>query len=195
MDIEASKFCPMMIFPIRTNAKRKYSDFYQNYFSGTYFDFQAPFRHWIWSKILNFNLENQSLWKTWPWIRTKSPFRAWCGTQLKSSDLKYSSFLPSRNSVPPSGVRNMYARSGLCSFGTFLNFLWDPGTDQRQPLSSVASSSASQNPRRVFFGVVWRNVESWCGGTAEPNFGFERFVTGLVHCLAIDIVTLSYSWV
>ena len=41
MDIEASKFCPMMMFRIRTNAKRKYSDFYQNYFSATYFDFRT----------------------------------------------------------------------------------------------------------------------------------------------------------
>ena len=35
-------------------------------------------------------------------------------------------------------------------------------------------------------------MESWCGGTAEPNFGFERFTIGLVRCLVVRLGVVQF---
>ena len=48
--------------------------------------------------------------------------------------------------------------------------LCDPGRKLRHPFSSVESSSAYQNPTALG-GSVYRNVLSWCGGTAPPISG------------------------
>lgn len=48
------------------------------------------------------------------------------------------------------------------------SLLCDPGMNQRQPFSSVASSSAIQKPTNRI-GSVKRNVESWWGVTESSN--------------------------
>ena len=45
---------------------------------------------------------------------------------------------------------------------------WEPGTNQRQPFSRVASSSGNQNPTS-FRGSLFRKVPSWWGVTEKQT--------------------------
>lgn len=52
---------------------------------------------------------------------------------------------------------------------TVILLVCDPGINHRQPLSTVASSSAIHSPITLPSGSVYRNVASWCGVTKNEK--------------------------
>jgi hypothetical protein len=53
--------------------------------------------------------------------------------------------------------------------------LWLPAAKLKHPFSAVASSNAYQKPTAEG-GSVYKNVESWCGGTRPPISGCLQMI-------------------
>ncbi len=74
------------------------------------------------------------------------------------------------NWVPVTGSKVVPPSSFLTKRLLTGDLLCEPFANDRVPFVTVASSSAIQNPTALG-GLVYKNVLSWCGGTAPPISG------------------------